>query len=41
MSPLDHHFERHGVIEGKIATCYTLVTFVCGIVTVALMLTLY
>ncbi len=41
MSPLHHHFERKGVFEGKIAVIYTLVTFVCGIVTVALMLTLY
>lgn len=41
MSPLHHHFERKGVFEGKIATCYTLVTFVCGIVTVALMIVLY
>ncbi len=41
MSPLHHHFERKGVFEGKIAVIYTLVTFVCGIVTVALMLALY
>lgn len=41
MSPLHHHFERKGVFEGKIVVCYTLVTFVCGIVTVALMLALY
>ena len=41
MSPLHHHFERKGIFEGKIAVVYTLVTFVCGIVTVALMLALY
>lgn len=41
MSPLHHHFERKGVFEGKIVTVYTLITFVCGIVTVALMLVLY
>lgn len=41
MAPLHHHFERKGVFEGKIAVIYTLVTFVCGIVTVALMLVLY
>lgn len=41
MAPLHHHFERKGVFEGKIAVAYTLVTFVCGIVTVALMLVLY
>ncbi len=41
MSPLHHHFERKGIFEGKIVVCYTLVTFVCGIVTVALMLVLY
>ncbi len=41
MSPLHHHFERKGVFEGKIAVIYTLVTFVCGIVTVMLMLMLY
>lgn len=41
MAPLHHHFERKGVFEGKIAVVYTLVTFVCGVVTVALMLTLY
>ncbi len=41
MAPLHHHFERKGVFEGKIAVIYTLVTFVCGIVTVALMLILY
>ncbi|MCH5160907.1 MAG: phospho-N-acetylmuramoyl-pentapeptide-transferase [Clostridiales bacterium] len=41
MSPLHHHFERKGIFEGKIAVWYTLVTFVCGIVTVALMLVLY
>lgn len=41
MSPLHHHFERKGVFEGKIAVIYTLVTFVCGIVTVALMLVSY
>lgn len=41
MSPLHHHFERKGVFEGKIAVCYTLITFVCGIVTVALMLVFY
>lgn len=41
MSPLHHHFERKGAFEGKIVVCYTLVTFVCGIVTVALMLALY
>ncbi|MBD5132122.1 MAG: phospho-N-acetylmuramoyl-pentapeptide-transferase [Clostridiales bacterium] len=41
MAPLHHHFERKGVFEGKIAVIYTLVTFVCGIVTVALMLALY
>ncbi len=41
MAPLHHHFERKGVFEGKIAVIYTLVTFVCGAVTVALMLALY
>ncbi len=41
MSPLHHHFERKGIFEGKIAVVYTLVTFVCGIVTVVLMLMLY
>lgn len=41
MAPLHHHFERKGVFEGKISVIYTLVTFVCGIVTVALMLALY
>lgn len=41
MAPLHHHFERKGVFEGKIAVVYTLVTFVCGVVTVALMLALY
>ena len=41
MAPLHHHFERKGVFEGKIAVVYTLVTFVCGIVTVALMLIFY
>jgi len=41
MAPLHHHFERKGVFEGKIAVVYTLITFVCGIVTIALMLTLY
>lgn len=41
MAPLHHHFERKGVFEGKIATVYTLVTLVCGIITVALMLVLY
>lgn len=41
MAPLHHHFERKGVFEGKIAVVYTLITFVCGAVTVALMLTLY
>lgn len=41
MSPLHHHFERKGIFEGKIAVIYTLVTFVCGIVTVLLMLALY
>lgn len=41
MSPLHHHFERKGVFEGKIAVVYTLVTFVCGIATVLLMLSLY
>lgn len=41
MAPLHHHFERKGVFEGKIAVMYTLVTFVCGIVTVTLMLALY
>lgn len=41
MSPLHHHFERKGIFEGKIVVVYTLVTFVCGIVTVALMLALY
>ncbi len=41
MAPLHHHFERKGVFEGKIVVVYTLVTFVCGIVTTALMLVLY
>ncbi len=41
MAPLHHHFERKGVFEGKIAVIYTVITFVCGIVTVALMLALY
>ncbi len=41
MAPLHHHFERKGIFEGKIAVTYTLVTFVCGIATVLLMLTLY
>lgn len=41
MAPIHHHFERKGIFEGKIAVLYTLVTFVCGIVTVALMLALY
>ncbi len=41
MAPLHHHFERKGVFEGKIAVVYTLITFVCGAVTVALMLALY
>ncbi len=41
MSPLHHHFERKGVFEGKIAVVYTLVTFVCGVVTIMLMLALY
>ena len=41
MAPLHHHFERKGIFEGKIAVIYTLVTLVCGIVTVALMLTFY
>ncbi len=41
MAPFHHHFERKGVFEGKIAVIYTLVTFVCGAVTVALMLALY
>lgn len=41
MAPLHHHFERKGVFEGKIVTLYTLITLVCGIITVALMLVLY
>ncbi|MCX4313136.1 MAG: phospho-N-acetylmuramoyl-pentapeptide-transferase [Clostridia bacterium] len=41
MAPLHHHFERKGVFEGKITVIYTLVTFVCGAITVALMLVLY
>ena len=41
MAPLHHHFERKGVFEGKIAVVYTLITFVCGAVTVMLMLALY
>lgn len=41
MAPLHHHFERKGVFEGKIVVLYTLVTFVAGIITVALMLALY
>lgn len=41
MAPLHHHFERKGVFEGKITVVYTLVTFVCGIVTTVLMLALY
>lgn len=41
MAPLHHHFERKGVFEGKITVLYTLLTFVCGIVTVILMLVLY
>ena len=41
MAPLHHHFERKGVFEGKIAVTYTIITFVCGVVTVALMLALY
>lgn len=41
MAPLHHHFERRGIFEGKIAVCYTVVTFVCGMLTVALMLVLY
>lgn len=41
MAPLHHHFEKKGVFEGKIVTVYTLVTIVCGIITVALMLALY
>ncbi len=41
MSPLHHHFERKGVFEGKIVVSYTIITIVCGIVTVLLMLILY
>lgn len=41
MAPLHHHFERKGVFEGKIAVAYTLATFVCGVVTVVLMLIFY
>lgn len=33
MAPLHHHFEKKGIHETKIVTCYAIVTFVLGFVT--------
>lgn len=36
MAPLHHHFEKKGVHEVRIAICYTVITFLVGIVVVLL-----
>ena len=36
MAPLHHHFEKKGVHEVRIAVCYTVVTFLVGLVVVLL-----
>ena len=32
MAPLHHHFQLKGYSENKIAYCYTIITFIAGII---------
>lgn len=34
MAPLHHHFEKKGIKESKIVSCYTIITIVAGVITI-------